>query len=76
MGRIQERTLYLINIPGRNPPISDYLVVSKTDLNDGIEEMCAWSPVRCSVRSFYKLYDALFGGSTKMNACSVHLVFI
>jgi len=51
-----------MNIPGRNPPFSDYLVVSKTDLNDGIEEMYAWSPARCSVHSFYKL-------------CSVRLLY-
>ena len=31
--------------------------------------------VRSSVRSFYKLYDALFACSTKMNVCSVRLTF-
>jgi len=62
-------------MPGRNPQTSDYLVVSKMDLNVGTEEMCAWSPVRSSVRSFYKLYDALFVCSTKMNVCSVRLIF-
>jgi len=40
------------------------------DLNVGTEEMYAWSPVRSSVRSIYKLYDALFACSTKMNVCS------
>jgi len=32
--------------------------------------------LRRSVRSFYKLYDALFASSTKMNVCSVRLIFI
>jgi len=31
--------------------------------------------LRRSVRSFYKLYDALFAYSTKMNVCSVGLIF-
>jgi len=39
-------------------------VVSKMDLNVGTEEMYAWSPVRSSVRSFYKLYEVLFVRST------------
>jgi len=64
VGAIQERTLYPINIPGRSPQTSDYLVVSKMDLNVGIEEMYAWSPVQSSVRSFYKLYEVLFIRST------------
>jgi len=54
-------------ISGRNPQTSDYLVVSKMDLNVGTEEMYAWSHGRRSVRSFYKLYDALFACSTTMN---------
>jgi len=41
VGAIQERTLYPINIPGRSPQTSDYLVVSKMDLNVGTEEMYA-----------------------------------
>jgi len=48
VGAIQEGTLYTINIPGRSPQTSDYLVVSKMDLNVGTEEM----------------YDALFVPST------------
>jgi len=31
--------------------------------------------LRCSVRSFYKLYVALFACSIKMNVCSVRLIF-
>jgi len=31
--------------------------------------------LRRSVRSFYKLYDALLACSTKMNVCSVRLIF-
>jgi len=34
------------------------------DLNVGTEDMYAWSPVRSSVRSFYKLYEVLFVRST------------
>jgi len=34
------------------------------DLNVGTEDMYAWSTVRSSVRSFYKLYDVLFVRST------------
>ena len=64
MGAIQEITFYPINIPGKSLLNSDYLVVSKTDLNDGIEEMYAWSPVRYSVCSFYKPYGVLFARST------------
>jgi len=35
------------------------------DLYVGTEDMYAWSSVRSSVRSFYKLYDSLFASSTK-----------
>jgi len=31
--------------------------------------------LRSSVRSFYKLYDALFACLTKMNVCSVRMIF-
>ena len=61
-------------MPGRIPQISDYLVASKMDLNVGTEDMYAWSSVRSSVRSFHKLYDALFACSTKMNVGSVRLI--
>jgi len=73
-----------MNIPGRNPQTSDYLVVSKMDLNVGTEEMYAWSPVRSSVRSYHTLYEVLFvrsTNSTKFSSfvlqtlrCSVHLL--
>jgi len=49
---------------GKNPQISDHLVVSKMDLNVGTEDMNAWSSARSSVRSFYKLYEVLFVLST------------
>jgi len=72
VGAIQERTLYPINISGRSPQTSDYLVVSKMDLDVGIVRLvtctmlCSFvlQTLRCSVRSFYKLYDALFVRST------------
>jgi len=40
-------------------------------------KFCSFVPqtVRSSVRSFYKLYDALFACSTKMNVCFVRLIF-
>jgi len=43
---------------------SYYLVVSKMDLNVGTEEMYDWLLGSCSVRLFYKLYEALFVCST------------
>ena len=59
-------------MPGRNPQTSDYLVVSKMDLNVGTEEMydalfVGSTNLQRSVRSFYKLYDALFACSRKMD---------
>jgi len=74
VGAIQERTFYPINITGKGVLRGDYLVVSKMDLNVGTEyvrlvtctKFCSFGlqTLRSSVRSLYKLYEALFVCST------------